>query len=115
VAVVWAVLRADWLQSAIVPRVIAFADSRPHVFYAAAFLIGFEMATIFWDIRILEHQLVHAIRMLGHQAWRAPFPAIPADSQAPFTALLILVAAAVVILLIRQNARGHQKIIPNSR
>jgi membrane-associated phospholipid phosphatase len=114
VAVVWAVLRAEWLQSAIVPRVVAFADSRPHVFYAAAFLISFEMAAIFSDILILERNLVHATRMLGHHASRAPSPATQADSLVALTALLLVVAAAIGILLIRQSARGRKRITPNS-
>jgi membrane-associated phospholipid phosphatase len=115
VAVVWAVLRAEWLQSAIVPRVVAFADASPQVFYAAAFLISFEMATVFWDIRMLELKLVHATRMLGHHASRAPSPSNPADSLLAFTAVLLAVAAAIVILLIRQRARGREHVTPNSR
>lgn len=111
---VWAVLRAEWLQSAIVPRVVAFADSRPHVFYAAAFLISFEMAAIFSDILILERNLVHATRMLGHHASRAPSPATQADSLVALTALLLVVAAAIGILLIRQSAGGRKRITPNS-
>jgi undecaprenyl-diphosphatase len=115
VAVAWAVLRAERLQSAIVPRVVAFADSRPHVFYAAAFLISFEMATVFWDIRMLERKLVHATRMLGHHASRAPSPSSPADSLLAFTALLLVVVAAIVILHIRHSARGRMQITPHRR
>jgi membrane-associated phospholipid phosphatase len=115
VAVVWAVLRAEWLQSAVVPRVVAFADLRPHVFYPAAFLIGFEMATVFWDIRMLELKLVHATRMLGHHALRAPSAATAADSLLAFTALLLVVAAAIVILHIRHSAHGREHVTPNSR
>jgi membrane-associated phospholipid phosphatase len=112
VAVVWAVLRAEWLQSAIVPRVVAFADLRPQVFYAAAFLISFEMAAIFSDILILERNLVHATRMLGHHPSRAPSPATGTDE---LVGLLLVVAAAIVILLTRQSARGRKRITANSR
>lgn len=115
VVVVWAVLRSEWLQSAIETRVVPFADSRPHVFYAVAFLISFEMATVFSDIRMLELKLVHAARMLGHHASRAPSHQSPTDALVAFTALLLAVAAAIVILLIRQSARGRKRITPNSR
>ena len=111
VAVVWAVLRAEWLQSAFVPRVVAFADSRPHVFYAAAFLITFEMAAIFSDILILEQNLGHATRMLGHHASRAPSPATGTDE---LVGILIVVAAAIVVLLTRQR-RSYKRITANSR
>ena len=115
VAVVWAVLKSEWLQSTVVLPIVAFADLKPHVFYAAAFLIDFEMAAIFWDIRALEHQLVHAIRMLGHHAPGTPSPGTPGDSLAAFAALLLAVAAAIVILLIRRHAHGHHKIVPRGR
>jgi len=116
VAVVWAALRAEWLKSAVTPRVVAFENARPDVFYPAAFLVTFEMAHIFWDIRVLEHKLGHAIRMLGHNASRAPSPAIPADSLVgAITALLLVVAAAILILHSRHSAHGHGKITPHSR
>jgi membrane-associated phospholipid phosphatase len=108
VVVVWGLLRAEWLQSAVSSRVVAFADLRPDVFYAAAFLITFEMAVIFWDVRELGHRVVHVAKVVQyHNVFTAP--------KVVYTALLLLVAAAIVILLKRQSARGRKRITPKSR
>ena len=114
-AVVWAVLRAGWVQSAIAPRVVAFADAKPHVFYASAFLISYEMAMVFWDIRMLELKLTHATRMLLHHASRAPSATTAADSLAAFSALLLVIAAAIAVLAARNRAHGHQHVMRNRR
>ena len=107
VAVVWAVLRTEWLQSAVETRVVPLADSRPHVFYTAAFLISYEMATVFSDVRILELKVVHAARMLGHHVSRAPSYSSQADALLAFTVLLLAVAAAILVLSSRRIARGR--------
>ena len=112
VAAVWAVLRSKRLQSAVMPKVVALADSAPGVFYAAAFLVSFEMANIFWDVRMMERKLAHVFRMLGHHA--SPSSATPGDSLLVFTGLLLAVAGGIVILLIRQNMHSRQQITPKA-
>jgi membrane-associated phospholipid phosphatase len=111
VGAVWAVLRSKWLQTSVMPRIAGFADSTPGVFYAAAFLITFEMATIFWDVRMLERNLVHVVRALEHKARGAPTSASPTDSLLVFTLLLLAVAGGIAILLIRQRARARVQIM----
>jgi hypothetical protein len=114
-AVVWAVLRAEKLQSAFAPGAVAFADARPHAFYAAAFLISYEMATVFWDIRMLELKLAHAVRMLAHHASRAPSVTTASDSLVAFSGLLLVIAAAIALLRTRHRTCGDEHVMPGSR
>jgi membrane-associated phospholipid phosphatase len=51
IALVWAALTVEGLQSGLATRVLALADAAPRVFYAAAFLISFEMGVLFDDVR----------------------------------------------------------------
>jgi len=108
VVMVWGFLRVEWLQYAVSSRVVAFADLRPDIFYAAAFLITFELAIIFWDVRELGRRVVHAAQVMHyHNTLTVP--------EVVYTALLLLAAAAIVILLKRHSARVHKQIMPNSR
>ena len=47
IAVVWFALRIGWLRSRLASRALAAAHATPSVFYAAAFLVSYEMATMF--------------------------------------------------------------------
>jgi len=60
IAFVWASLRMEWLQSSLGARVLALVDTKPGVFYAAAFLISFEMSALFDDVRTAAQTVFHA-------------------------------------------------------
>jgi undecaprenyl-diphosphatase len=64
VAAVWATLRIKWLESMFTRRVLAWADRAPQIFYAAAFLITFEFATLFDDVRYAVRGLIGAARLV---------------------------------------------------
>jgi len=51
IAVVWAALKVEALRPRLAMRVLALADAAPRVFYAAAFLVSFEMGVLFEDVR----------------------------------------------------------------
>lgn len=51
VATVWVLLSNKWFQSSIVGRIVLFEKTSAHWFYAIAFLVSFEMASLFTDIR----------------------------------------------------------------
>ena len=51
-------LRSEWAATLAHP-LVALADTRPQLFYPFAFLLTFEMATLFWDARTLVHALLH--------------------------------------------------------
>jgi len=84
IVVVWASLRVGWLQSGLATRLLRFAEGKPEVFYAAAFLASFEMGVIFEDFRVAARAVFDLARA-QHRAF--------VDLVA-FTALSLLVIAA---------------------
>jgi hypothetical protein len=55
-------LKSRWLQQDVASPVLLFMEAKPHVFYAAAFLVLFEMGVVFNDVRFTAQQLIHALR-----------------------------------------------------
>lgn len=55
IATVWLCTKTDWLRLSVANGVLSFADARPGVFYAAAFLAFFEMGVMFGDLRSAAH------------------------------------------------------------
>jgi hypothetical protein len=53
------VLLDKWLQSSVVGRIVAFEKTSAHWFYAIAFLVSFEMASLFTDIRNIGRAVLH--------------------------------------------------------
>src|SRR5215468_534485 len=60
VASVWAALRVGWIQSHVASPLVAFAHEKPQLFYPAAYLVVFEMSSMFWDVRQPTRALLHA-------------------------------------------------------
>ena len=60
IGAVWMVLKLDAQHSRPAALVMKFMNSKPHVFYTIAFLISFEMASVFGDTQKLLHVLYHA-------------------------------------------------------
>ena len=51
VATVWVLLSNKWFQSSVVGRIVLFEKTSAHWFYGIAFLVSFEIASLFTDIR----------------------------------------------------------------
>jgi undecaprenyl-diphosphatase len=62
-AAVWVSLRSEWLRTRFASAALAWIDARPGAGYAIAFLVSFEAATMFWDVRGPAHSLMHAARI----------------------------------------------------
>ncbi len=60
VVTVWAALKIEGIRSIVARPLLAFMEAKPQVFYPAAFLISFEMASLFWDIREPVRAVLHA-------------------------------------------------------
>ena len=58
---VWVSLGSDQLQSIVVRRLLAAIETRPQWFYAVAFLVSFEMATLFNGLRSAGRAVLHAL------------------------------------------------------
>jgi len=59
ILVVRASLKAEWLHSNLAERLLALAEGKPEIFYAAAFLASFEMGMLFEDIRGAARAVFH--------------------------------------------------------
>jgi membrane-associated phospholipid phosphatase len=67
VAAVWFTLRSRWLQSQLAPRLVRFSHSKPQLFYAMAFLITFELASVFWATRQIVRSFLHLASLVPKQ------------------------------------------------
>ncbi|NPT59917.1 phosphatase PAP2 family protein [Paraburkholderia elongata] len=55
------VMNARAIRTRIAAPILAFAQRYPGVFYGAAFLLSFELATQFDELRVLAHGLIHGM------------------------------------------------------
>jgi hypothetical protein len=80
-------LRSKWLQRIFTSPILRLMEAKPQIFYATAFLILFEMAALFDDVRVAARGLFHVLRS-GHA--RELFPVALAGFG--FLALVAIVA-----------------------
>ena len=80
----------------IMALVSACEQRRPQLFYAAAFIVSFEMATVFLDVRTMERGLIKLLRFSGLFAGRA--------ESALFLVLGIMLTLALILWV------GHKLI-----
>jgi len=94
VVLVWASLKVGWLQSVFAARLLALAEAKPEVFYAAAFLATFEMGVLFDDIREGARTIFHIANLEYGKFIHAGFAAL--------AALGFLAVAAYFLFLARR-------------
>lgn len=70
--------------------VLAFERMHPGPFYAAAFVVSFEMAAMFDDLRSAARALAHGLRLGGHLSFGAIAAVFLIAAAVPFAAALIL-------------------------
>jgi hypothetical protein len=100
IALVWASLKVEWLQSGFAARLLKLEEAKPGVFYRAAFLTSFEMGVIFEDLRGVARALCD-IACAEHRAF---------VDLCAFAALAILVVAAYLAFLARKKGRANLSI-----
>jgi len=61
IAAVWGCERTQWVRNVVARPLLAFMDAKPQVFYAVAFVITFELGTMFLDVRELSRALLHVL------------------------------------------------------
>jgi len=61
IAVAWVSLRSSRLYSLVENRVLTAMERKPEWFYAIAFIVCFEMATVFTEARLTGKALLHAV------------------------------------------------------
>jgi len=100
IGMVWASLGSGWLRSGLATHVLRFIDARPGIFYACAFLVCFEMAAVFADIRSIGRGLLRA--SLVHPHHRELFYALLIASAA------LIGSVTIVIYVVLRLRHRHQ-------
>jgi membrane-associated phospholipid phosphatase len=103
IAMVEASLKCQWLQRNLAIPILSFMEAKPNIFYAASFMIFFEMGVAFDDVRRPVRGLFHALQA-GHfrqvEQFRGQFHAM-----ANFGLLVVMIASAAFIILARNRPR----------
>ena len=101
---VWVSLGSERLQSIVVRRLLAAMETRPQWFYAVAFLVSFEMATLFNGLRSAGRAVLHAALVGLHLGSVHSGPSRPIDEWGGLlaTAGFLVIAAYVVSILYRK-------------
>jgi undecaprenyl-diphosphatase len=86
----WALVRTQWLHSVVAGRVLAFEKTSPQWFYPVAFLVSFEFADVFNDIRNAGRVVVHLGRIRSYSGFMRPAFAV--------MGLAVLVGYALIVL-----------------
>jgi hypothetical protein len=104
IAFVWVSLKVEWLQSRLGARVLSIADSKPEIFYPAAFLASFEMGILFDDVRGAASAVTHFVNFSSDRGLIfGGLGALVAMCAAPLTARLVLVRRSR-----HSSLRGHR-------
>ena len=104
VASVWFALRSEWVDVHVAGPLLTYVNARPQVFYPAAFLILFEMATLFWDIREPVHAILHAASVGSRRT-------VIGDG----FVLLAALAGIGLVVMHRVQGRRRDKAVPQLR
>lgn len=109
ISVAWFSVRSDLLQSVVVRRVLTATDKSPEWFYAVAFLVSFEMATIFQELRDTGRGVLHALFAL-HVPFRHANGNRPIDEWLEFLAVFGLAGAAYVAVTLYRKFQANRLV-----
>ena len=110
---VWVSLGSERLQSIVVRRLLAAIETRPQWFYAVAFLVSFEMATLFNGLRSAGRAVLHAALVGLHLGSVHSGPSSsPIDEWGGLVAIAgFLVTAAYVVCVLYRKLHGVQVVL----
>ena len=92
----WFSLRSDALESMITRPALATMETRPQWFYTIAFLLSFEMATVFDDLRQVGRGVLNVALVALHMHKYAG-PIRPIDEWGGLLAMIFLATAGYVV------------------
>jgi len=113
ITMVWVSLGSERLQSIVVRRLLAAMETRPQWFYAVAFLVSFEMATLFNGLRSAGRAVLHAALVGLHLGSVHSGPSSsPIDEWGGLVAIAgFLVTAAYVVCVLYRKLHGVQVVL----
>jgi membrane-associated phospholipid phosphatase len=108
IAMVEASLKCRWLRQNLATPILSFMETKPNIFYAASFMIFFEMGVAFDDVRRPVRGLFHALQA-GHfrqvEYFREQFHAM-----ANF-GLLVVIIASIALIILARNRPQHMRAV----
>jgi hypothetical protein len=109
IATVWIALRSNSLRSMVEEPFLAVLDRRPPLFYAIAFLISFEMATVFEGLRLLGNVAIHALMAALHLGPSHTNLNRPIDVWMGFLAIFmfLVIVGGVIVISHRKSPARH--------
>jgi membrane-associated phospholipid phosphatase len=104
ITMAWLSLRSDSLESIITRPVLAAMETRPQWFYPIAFLLSFEMATVFDGLRHAGRDVLNGALVALHLGHKHYGPIRPIDEWGGLLAMIgfLLTASYVVHVLYRK-------------
>ena len=103
ITTVWVSLRSELLQSIVARRLLSAMETRPEWFYAIAFLVSIEMATVFEGFRHAGNSILHSV-LFGLLGYKQSGPFRPIDAWGGLIAIggFLLATGCVVYVLYRK-------------
>ena len=71
IAIVWVMLKTEWVHSLFADPLLRFEHLKSEWFYAIAFLVSYELADLFADIRNVGHAVLHIARIPSYSGFRS--------------------------------------------
>jgi membrane-associated phospholipid phosphatase len=115
ITVAWVSLRSELFQSIIARRVLATEETRPEWFYAIAFLVSLEMATVFEGSRLVGHAFLNAALMVLHLGVVHTGSSRPIDEWGGLLAMAgFLLTAAYGMSVLSRKIHRHANVVNKS-
>jgi undecaprenyl-diphosphatase len=107
ITMAWLSLRNDWLESRIAQPALTAMETGPQWFYALAFLLSFEMATIFDGLRRVGHDMLIGTLIALHLGHEHSGASRPIDEWGGLLATIgFLVTAGYVVHVLYSKFHG---------
>jgi undecaprenyl-diphosphatase len=105
----WLSLRSEFLRSTVVRPALTAAEKSPQWFYATAFLVSFEMATVFGGLRDAGSSVLHGVLLALHLQSQHSHLNRPIDAWGGLLAMAgFLVAAGYVFYVLRRTMHDRR-------
>lgn len=105
IALAWAAIKVEELQSGLATRALAFADASPRVFYGLAFLVSFEMGVLFEDVRDIAKGVFKVLPLVVPEL-------VPYARLITLGTLALLVIAVGLVFLGRRRRTVRERVAP---
>jgi membrane-associated phospholipid phosphatase len=114
ISVAWLSLRSDLLRSRVAGRVLSAMDTKPEWFYPLAFLLSFEMATVFAGLRDAGRAGLNAALLALQVPHRHAGAGRPIDEWGGLLVMIGLVGVSYLTLALYRNLHADRQLGVNA-